>query len=227
MVFLEYPNKRAEPGKWRAALEALLIMTAMFVFLTVNIGWLLPKNPPPRLTVALVASPSLKTEKQQPSLKEQIEQAKEKLEKIQSHSTPDTTSKIKEAEIEAPTPEEETPTPKPEAEPELEIAEEPSAPDPELIDIYRSRIKTLIERGLQTPSGIPSNARVVLLVRLGENGLLIGDPELIDSSGYPEYDKEAIRAIVFAQPLPVPSQDPKLMEEFRELRIDITPRESQ
>ena len=123
------------------------------------------------------------------------------------------------------------PEPLPEPEPELadlnellkQIEDAPSAaPDPELIDIYRLRIKSLIERHLRIPEGTPGDVRAVLLVRLLPSGNLEGDPVVEQSSGFPEYDTEAVRAVIFAQPYPMPA-DPAVLEALRELKLTVRP----
>lgn len=133
-------------------------------------------------------------------------------------------------EIPPPVPE---PVPEPEPLPEPQIDEisrliddlddiEQPAPDPELIDIYRVRIKSLIERHLRIPENTPEDAKVVLLMRLRPGGNLDGDPTVEESSGYPAYDNEAVRAVIFAQPFPMPS-DPAVLRALQEIKLTVRP----
>ena len=119
----------------------------------------------------------------------------------------------------------------PEPEPELadlselieELSEtETAAPDPELIDIYRARIKSLIERHLRIPEDTPQDARAVVLMRLRPDGTLAGDPVVEVGSGHADYDSEAVRAVIFAQPYPMPA-DPAVLNALREIKLTIRP----
>ena len=53
--------------------------------------------------------------------------------------------------------------------------------------------------------------------------MLVDLPEVVESSGLPEYDMEATRAVMKAAPLPMPTKEPELMEEFKELNLYISP----
>ncbi|MGI9297876.1 MAG: energy transducer TonB [Gammaproteobacteria bacterium] len=93
-----------------------------------------------------------------------------------------------------------------------------------LRDSYIGRIKSSIRPFLITPPearGV-DGLEVVVEVRLEASGELIGLPEIAESSGVPEYDEAAYRAVLKASPLPMP-KEPGLLEEFRHLRLLITP----
>lgn len=51
-----------------------------------------------------------------------------------------------------------------------------------------------------------------------------GEVRMRKASGQPRYDSAVERAILRAQPLPLPS-DPALMKYFRELNLKIRPKE--
>ena len=90
--------------------------------------------------------------------------------------------------------------------------------------IYIRRIIEHIESYLITPpSAHTNNLLVVVRVRLNSDGKLVDLPEVVESSGLPEYDKVAIRAIMQAMPLPMPSKYPEWMDEFKELNLYIRP----
>jgi colicin import membrane protein len=59
-------------------------------------------------------------------------------------------------------------------------------------------------------------------ITLLPDGSLLDDPVLLKSSGIPAYDNAAARAILLAQPLPMPT-DITLQREFRELKLSIRP----
>lgn len=235
-----------ERGVALSGVQAAAVMLLLLSVLSLNLQWRF-ERPEPTMDVVVFdqefAAPKPPEELPQPK---QIPIPKveppppppkpeKKPEKVQAElgTKPEPEEKKKEEEP-PPEPEPEPepapePTPEPEPVPDLsEIIEEieaaePPPPDPELIDIYRNRFRSLIERHLRTPEGVPADANVVLLVLLRKNGTLDGDPAVIESSGHPAYDNEAVRAVIFAQPYPMP-REPVLLEEFRELRLSIQPR---
>ena len=93
-----------------------------------------------------------------------------------------------------------------------------------IINGYLTRIKHSIEPFLITPEEVKGveNLVVVVEVNLNADGTLVGFPEVVESSGFPEYDEAAYRAVLKAAPLPMP-KDPELLEEFRNLRLHISP----
>ena len=96
---------------------------------------------------------------------------------------------------------------------------------------YAARIIASIDQHLKTPAGVPEDSDIVVIVRvqLNPDGSLIGIPEVEESSGYSEYDEAAIRAVLKAAPLPVPTEsfitgNSRLMQQFLEHRLYIRPR---
>ena len=87
--------------------------------------------------------------------------------------------------------------------------------------MYVARIKTQIERKINRPAGLPFDAdiEVTILIRVDADGFVIDDPLVWQSSHYPDFDAAAVRAVIQAQPLLVPKDEPKLLAEFRELRL--------
>ncbi len=84
-------------------------------------------------------------------------------------------------------------------------------------DLIRNRI-----RHKMVKQEVPDSAEAIFKVTLLPDGMLMDDPVLIKSSGYPAYDDAAARAIILAEPLPVPT-DPSLQKMFRELKLSIRP----
>ena len=97
----------------------------------------------------------------------------------------------------------------------------------ELFGVYERRISRKIELYLNQPVGLPSDADIeaTILIRVDADGFLIdgSEPVVWKTSGYPEYDTAAIRAVIQAQPLPMPKDEPVLLEKFRELRLIVEP----
>lgn len=89
---------------------------------------------------------------------------------------------------------------------------------------YVSRIIGSIEPFLITPQRAKNaeNLEVIVEVNLNADGSLDGFPEIVESSGFDEYDEAAVRAVLQASPLPVP-KDPELLKDFRTLRLHISP----
>lgn len=90
------------------------------------------------------------------------------------------------------------------------------------IDRYQDMIRNKIRRKMRTVSDVPESAEAIFKVTLLPDGMLMGDPVLVKSSGFPAYDDAAERAILSAEPLPVPT-DVSLQKMFRELKLSIKP----
>ncbi|OIR05904.1 hypothetical protein GALL_120310 [mine drainage metagenome] len=90
------------------------------------------------------------------------------------------------------------------------------------IDRYQDMIRNKIRRKMRTVSDVPDSAEAIFKVTLLPDGMLMDDPVLVKSSGYPAYDDAAERAILSAEPLPVPT-DVSLQKMFRELKLSIKP----
>ena len=90
------------------------------------------------------------------------------------------------------------------------------------VERYRDLIINKIRRKRKEVADVPASAEAVFKVTLLPDGTLVDDPVLVKGSGYPAYDDAAERAILSAQPLPVPA-DPTLQKLFRELKLSIRP----
>ncbi len=90
------------------------------------------------------------------------------------------------------------------------------------VERYQDMIRNKIRRKMKMVADVPASAEAVFQVTLLPDGTLMDDPELIKSSGFPAYDEAAARAILSAEPLPVPT-DATLQKMFRELKLSIRP----
>lgn len=99
-----------------------------------------------------------------------------------------------------------------------------------IADRYASLIINRINDYLKTPSSVPLDSDIVVIVRVRVNpdGSLIGLPDVVESSGFPEYDDAAVRAVLKAAPLPIPkepfiTENEELMQQFLEHTLYIRP----
>ena len=90
------------------------------------------------------------------------------------------------------------------------------------VERYRDMIINKIVHKRKGVADVPASAEAVFKVTLLPDGTLVDDPVLVKSSGFPAYDDAAERAILAAQPLPMPT-DPTLQKLFRELKLSIRP----
>ena len=94
--------------------------------------------------------------------------------------------------------------------------------------VYEKRITRRVEESVGDVPGIPreSDIRVLFRLRLEPLGklaaVLLGEPEIIESSGYEEYDKEVKRDIMLINSFPFPP-DPELREEFLVITVGVCP----
>ena len=95
-----------------------------------------------------------------------------------------------------------------------------SAASSGVVDEYRARIKNKIYSWMNRQSC--GNAVPEYSISVMPTGQVAGMPKLVKSSGIPACDDAALRAIMQAQPLPLPP-DPELFANFRDLRIPFKP----
>jgi len=91
------------------------------------------------------------------------------------------------------------------------------------IDKYKTAIRDKIKRYIILPPNLQGNPEAEFDVILTPDGNSLG-PTLRRSSGNASYDNAVERAIIKAQPLPVPS-DPNLFSEVRLLNLKFRPNE--
>jgi colicin import membrane protein len=92
-----------------------------------------------------------------------------------------------------------------------------------LIDEYRRRISDKIKRFIVLPPNLQGNPEVEFDVVLLPGGEVLG-VKLKKSSAVAAYDNAVERAILKAQPLPLPP-DPAMFRDFRELNLKFRPKE--
>lgn len=95
-----------------------------------------------------------------------------------------------------------------------------SAASSGVVDEYRAKIKNKIYSWMNRQScgsAVPEYSISVM-----PTGQVSGTPKLVRSSGIPACDDAALRAIMQAQPLPLPP-DPELFAKFRDLTIPFKP----
>lgn len=92
------------------------------------------------------------------------------------------------------------------------------------IDEYKRRISDKIRRFIVEPPGVNPAAQVEFEITVLPGGEVLGAKLRRSSNSMPAYDAAVERAILRAQPLPVPS-NPDLMREFRELNLVFRPKE--
>jgi colicin import membrane protein len=90
------------------------------------------------------------------------------------------------------------------------------------VERYESLIRNKIRRKMKMVADVPQDVEAIFKVTLLPDGSLMDDPLLVKSSGFPAYDAAAERAILSAEPLPVPA-DLSLQKMFRELKLSIRP----
>jgi colicin import membrane protein len=92
------------------------------------------------------------------------------------------------------------------------------------INKYRKAISDKIRRYIFAPPNMQGNPEAEFTVRVLPGGEILAAP-IKKSSGVPAYDDAVERAILKAQPLPLPSPDSPIFNEFRELNLTFRPQE--
>ncbi len=92
-----------------------------------------------------------------------------------------------------------------------------------IVDEHKARIIAKIRRNITMPPDVPDNARAEYDVTLLPGGSVLS-AKLSKPSGSAAYDNAVERAILKAQPLPLPA-DVALFNKFRELHLKFSPKE--
>jgi colicin import membrane protein len=103
------------------------------------------------------------------------------------------------------------------------VAEQQAAAQSRLVDEYKRRIAEKIKRFIVEPPNLQGNPEVEFDVVVLPGGEVLS-VKLRKSSAIAVWDNAVERAILKAQPLPLPP-DPALMREFRELKLQFRPKE--
>ena len=99
-----------------------------------------------------------------------------------------------------------------------------AAAQQKLIDDWKIRIQERIRGRVRVPDNIQGNPEARFEVVLLPTGEVLS-AKLTKSSGVPAYDAAVERAIMAAQPLPVPSETDLFQENFRELLLKFRPKD--
>jgi colicin import membrane protein len=87
---------------------------------------------------------------------------------------------------------------------------------------YDAAIRQKINRAWNRPPGIPEGLSAVVAVRLGPGGTVLS-AEVVESSGNAAFDRSAERAVLRADPLPMPDE-PSLAAPYRRgVELTFTP----
>ncbi len=92
-----------------------------------------------------------------------------------------------------------------------------------VMDEHKARIVAKIRRNIVMPPDVPDNAKAEFAVTLLPGGAVLS-VKLVKPSGAAAYDSAVERAILKAQPLPLPP-DGALFSRFRELHLKFSARE--
>ena len=103
------------------------------------------------------------------------------------------------------------------------LAQQQAAAQTKMVDEYVGKIQAKIRsRVNRAGCASLSNPEVQLKVILLPDGNVLGEPEIRKSSGGSPCDMAVSRAVMLAQPLPLPA-DPALFPKFRELDLKLRP----
>lgn len=94
--------------------------------------------------------------------------------------------------------------------------------DAALMEKYKALIREAISQHWNIPQGTNNNLTCSLLITLAPGGSVLG-VQVLHSSGIDALDRSAIQAVYQASPLPIPS-NADLFEQFREIHLDVTPK---
>jgi colicin import membrane protein len=104
------------------------------------------------------------------------------------------------------------------------LAAQEAAAQARVVDEYKRRISDKIRRFIVLPPNVDANAQVEFEITVLPGGEVLGAKLKRAANSLPAYDAAVERAILRAQPLPLPP-DPALMRQFRELNLVFRPKE--
>lgn len=107
---------------------------------------------------------------------------------------------------------------------EQALAAQQAAASAKVIDEYKRRIIEKVKRFIVLPPNVSDSAQVEFDVVVLPGGEVLGAKLKRSNNSIPAYDAAVERAILKAQPLPLPP-DPALMRQFRELNLVFRPKE--
>lgn len=98
-----------------------------------------------------------------------------------------------------------------------------TAADQTEIDEYINKINNKIRRNVNEQLCGNGKPELVFAIALAPTGDIVGTPRLLEGSGIPACDQSVERAILLAQPLPVPTRA-DLFARFRDLKLKFRPK---
>jgi colicin import membrane protein len=113
---------------------------------------------------------------------------------------------------------------KEQADAQRNMAAQAAAANKKMVDEYRRRISEKIKRYIVEPPNLNAKAEVEFDIVVLPGGEVLSAKLKRSSNSIPAYDSAVERAIMRAQPLPLPP-DPALMSQFRELNLVFKPKD--
>lgn len=104
------------------------------------------------------------------------------------------------------------------------LAQQQAAAQAKIVDEYKRLIVEKVRRFIVLPPNVSDNAQVEFEVVMLPGGEVLGAKLKRSANSIPAYDSAVERAILKAQPLPLPP-DPALMRQFRELNLVFRPKQ--
>lgn len=104
------------------------------------------------------------------------------------------------------------------------LAAQQAAAQAKIVDEYKRRISEKVRRFIVLPPNVSDAAQVEFEIVVLPGGEVLGAKLKRSANSIPAYDNAVERAILKAQPLPLPP-DPALMRQFRELNLVFRPKE--
>lgn len=104
------------------------------------------------------------------------------------------------------------------------LAAQQAAAQAKIVDEYKRRISEKVRRFIVLPPNVSDAAQVEFEIVVLPGGEVLGAKLKRSANSIPAYDSAVERAILKAQPLPLPP-DPALMRQFRELNLVFRPKE--
>ncbi|MCW5557262.1 MAG: cell envelope integrity protein TolA [Burkholderiales bacterium] len=104
------------------------------------------------------------------------------------------------------------------------LAAQQAAAQAKVVDEYKRQISAKIRRFIVLPPNVSDAAQVEFEITVLPGGEVLGAKLKRTANSIPAYDAAVERAILRAQPLPLPP-DPALMRQFRELNLVFRPKD--
>jgi colicin import membrane protein len=212
---------KSEPYKLPAGLLAVAVHGAFFALMYFGFSW--QTEPPATMSVELwdsIPSKAVAPPKVEETPVEEPAPEPEALSEPEI-AIPDKKAKPQEKKVEPVVP------PKPAVDEaalreQAERAERAAAAG-RVVDEYTAKIAAKIRSRIVMPPDVPDDARAEFAVTVLPGGSVL-NPRLLKSSGHVAYDNAVERAILKAQPLPLPPEA-ALFNKFREMKLGFRPKE--